>query len=235
MVASPYDSIVRIEGIPSVQGPTSISAVLLDNIAAVPYEGIWVPWLFTKQGSLELSGTISTLSCQLYGSNSLSPLNSYQITVGGTLTIGDVLSAVFTTPSGTVTAVYTTAAGNTTTNMAAGLAAFINTSMSFAALGFTASSAGAVLTVFWPSVAPPPVVPYTTSSTATAQVVTVATSVVGSATETMTVAAGVGGSALGSAITALGMTQFTYTARWLKIRLTTLTGGSVTAIAQGTA
>lgn len=237
MVASPFDPLVRVEGIPAVSGPTSISAILLDAITATPYEGIWVPWLFTKQGSLEVSGSMSTLSLQLFGTNAINPVNSYVITVGGTAATGNVVTFTFITPTGTFTASFTDTTGNTTTQIAAAVVAAINSNSILSSLGFQAANLANVITVTWPSASPPGSFPYTTSSPSIAQVVTMTATASGTASETFAIAAGSGGSSLGSAITAFGMTQFTVSTRWLKVRLTTLTGASanVTAIAQGTA
>lgn len=237
-MSSPWDPIERIEGMQSVVGPASINVVLADAVASVPYEGIWVPWLYSKFGSVEVYGSMSTLSCQLYSTNRIDPLNSYVVTVGGTLTVGDTLTVGATTPSGVLVATYTTVAGDTTTTMAAGLAAYINQSIAFASLGFTATNNAAVLTVNWPSIAPPSgMIPYTTSNPAVAQTVTLTTSVSGSATETMTVTCGVDGSTVGSAMTTLGNVVSLPTVRWLKLRVTTLTGSGavIDAIAQGAA
>ena len=238
MAASPYDPLVRIEGLPSISGPASINAMLLDMVSSTPFEGIWVPWLFVKQGSLEVSGSMSTLSLQLYGTNLLYPVNSYTITCGGTANTGNVVQLNFTTPLGVFQAAFTDTTGNTTTQIAQGIVASINTNAVLASFGFQASNLANVVTVTWPSQVPTVVLPgYSTTTPSVLQVVTIATNVTGSATETLAVAAGTTGSAVGSAITSLGMTQFTLSARWLKVRLTTLTGGgaNITAVAQGTA
>lgn len=237
MPASPYDPLVRIEGIPAVSGPTSINATLLDNIQATPYEGIWVPWLYTKQGSIEISGSFSSLSASLFGTNSLNPLNSYTITVGGTAATGNTITLTVITPSGTFSVTFNDTTGNTTTQIAAGVVAAIAASTLLSSLGFQATNLANVITLTWPSSPPPGSFPYTTSSPPVAQVVTLTVTASGTASETFAVASGVGGSSLIASITALGMTQFSVSARWLKVRLTTLTGGgaNVTAIAQGTA
>jgi hypothetical protein len=235
-MASPYDPILRAEGIQAINGPASLNAILLDTITSVPFEGIWVPWLFVKQGSLEISGTFATLSCQLYGTNALSPLNSFVVTVTGSGTLNDVSTLLFTLPTVVVPIAYTSVGADTPTVIATALVASINANASLLALGFRATNLAGVITVTWPSPSPffgPGAA--TTSSPGVAPVLLLTSSVTGSATEIFAIAAGVGGSALGTAITALGMTQFTFSARWLKIRITTLTGGNVTAIAQGTA
>jgi hypothetical protein len=235
MVSTPYDPWVKIEGIPAVSGPTSINATLLDTVVTPNYEGIWVPWQFVKQGSLEISGTFATLSCQLIGTNSQNPFNSYVITFGGSATNGDVVTVNFATAVATLVATIPIVTSEATPTMATALAAFINTSAIFATYGFQAVAIASAVTVTWPSFYPISIGAFSTSSPPPAPAVLITSSVSGGATETVTVTAGTGGSSMGSAITALGMTQFSLSARWIKIRVTTLTGGNVTAIAQGTA
>lgn len=75
------------------------------------------------------------------------------ITITGTLTIGDVLNAIFTTtPSGNLpgsplTVSYTCKALDTVTLMAAGLAAAINANAALSAFGISATSALGVVTI----------------------------------------------------------------------------------------
>lgn len=237
MVATPYDPFLRTEGLSAINGPASVNATLLDTVTSANYEGVWLPWLFVKQGSLEISGVFTGLSCQLYGTNAQSPLNSYAVTITGTvLNSGDVVTLTFTTPLGVLTAAYTLGAAATLTTVAAGLAAIINTTLAFAQAGFMAFSLAGVLTVTWLSVVPlTGQFTFSTSSPGVIQNVIVGSSVTGSGNEAVAVAPGSGGSALGTAITAAGMTQFTFSSRWLKVRITSLSSGSVTAIAQGTA
>lgn len=231
-----WDPFVKIEGIPSTNGPTSINAILIDNISTVPYEGIWVPWMYTKQGSLDVFGTFATLSLQLYGTNQTSPMNSWTVTMGGTATNNDVVTLNIATQTGTIAVPITITTAETTTQMAAALAAAVNTNSSCAAQGITASSNAAVMTLSWPSPAPAQTMfPYTTSMPAVTPLISLSSSVSGAATETVGIAAGTGGNTIGAAITAASLTQFTASARWLKIRVTTLTGGNLTAIAQGSA
>lgn len=237
MAATPYDPFMKIEGLSAINGPASINGTLLNAVTTANYEGVWLPWQFVKQGSLEVSGTFSGLSCQLYGTNIQSPLNSYAITLTGTTrNASDVVTLNFTTPSGVLTAAYTLGAGETLTTIAAALVAVITASAAFAAAGFMASNLAGVITVTWPSLVPSAVGSfYTTSSPGVIQNVQVTSSVTGTGNEAVAVAPGAGGSALGAAITAAGMTQFTLSSRWLKVRISTLASGSVTAIAQGTA
>lgn len=236
MAVAPYDSLTKIEGIQAVNGPASINATLLNGVTSAIFEGIWVPWLFVKQGSLEISGSFASLGCQLVGTNALNPVNSYVFTIGGSATNNDVINITFAIPGASLLATTTVVTSETVTAMAAALAAFINTSAAFAAYGFQATNLAGVLTVTWPNTFPTSGV-YSTSQPPVSPIVIPTTAVSGAATETVTTAAGVGGSNIGASITAAGMTQFTISSRWLKVRVTALTGGgaNVTAIAQGTA
>lgn len=235
-MASPSDPMVRIEGLSAINGPASINAVLLDLVTSAGYEGVWVPWLFTKQGSLEISGTFATLSCQLWGTNAINPLNSYTVTITGSATAADVITLTFVTVPGTITASYTVAGGNTVTQMAAGLVAAVLANQAFAQQGIQATNVAGVVTVTWPSPAPfYGQGAYSTNNPGYAPNINLTAAVTGSATESVAIAPGAVGSSLGSAITAAGMTQFTFSSRWLKLRITTLTGGNVSAVAQGTA
>lgn len=228
-MAVPYDPLVRLESSYDVTTPISISAILADAVQSTPYEGVWVPWSLASSGSVELSGSMSTVSAQLYGTNLISPLNALVVTIGGSATNGDVVSLNFNTPLGVVTATTPIVTSETVTQMAAALAAFINASTAFAALGMSASSVAGALTVTWPVRFP--------GNNQVAPVVQVTSSVTGGASETVAVAVGTTGSVMGAAFTTLGLSQISAQARWLKMRISTLTGGgaSVTAMAQGTA
>lgn len=98
-------------------------------------------------------------------------------TVGGTLTIGDVLTiTVFDAglSGGSLAIPYTTATGNTTTDMATGLKNAINASSVLTAIGVTATSSAAIISI------------KSTSKNLT----TYTKSITGGATETITFAAG---------------------------------------------
>lgn len=254
-MASPNDPFLRTEGIAAINGPASINAVLLDGVASANFEGVWVPWLFVKQGSLEITGTATSYTLSLLGTNAVSPLNSYAITIAGSSTAADVITLTFSLPMGTLVAAFTVLGGNTATQNAAGLVAAIGANQAFAAQGIQASNLAGVITVTWPSITPSSSGgAYTTSNPGLIQVITVSSSVSGSATETVAVAPGTGGSLLPTANPSTGaitnaaiangtsgfgtlpfMVQFSASARWLKIRVTVLSGGNITAIAQGTA
>ncbi len=72
------------------------------------------------------------------------------VTVGGTVTSGDVVSITVSNvnlPSGEETVSYTAAGGNTTTDIATGLKNAINASSDLTAIGVTATSSAAVVTI----------------------------------------------------------------------------------------
>lgn len=216
-------------------GPFSIQAMLADGIAAVPYEGIWVPARFAKTASVELSGSISTLSLDIYGTNQLNPLNTYTVTVGGSEHDGDTLNLIFTNPllpAGTKTVSYVTSGGQSINSIATALAAAVAADPDLSGLGFLAKAASAVVTIQWPSVP--------SAGAPSGSDTILATSVVGGgATETLTVAAGADGTNLtASHLTALGLTSITpMPVGWVKSRITTLTGGgaNISAAFQGVA
>lgn len=95
------------------------------------------------------------------------------LTLGGTVTAGDVLSITFTSasiPSSPVTVSYTTGTGQTLTMVANNLMAKVQRHAGLRSVGVGASAAGAVVNLFWPH-------PMT---------VTVSTSATGSGTTTRT-------------------------------------------------
>jgi uncharacterized protein len=112
-------------------------------------------------------------------------------TVSGSLTVGDVLKLTATSSaiSGSpVTVSYIARAADTTTTMAAGLAAAVNANTALAAVGVYATSSSAVATLYWPAALSP--------------TITWSQSVTGTATETITLASGSGGTG-GVTVTAL--------------------------------
>lgn len=218
-------------------GPFDASGTLLDSVTAAPAEGIWLPAQFLKNMSVEVTGSGSGQSVQLYGSNALAePGNQQTITIGGTVATGDVLTLAFKSAvAGTINVNYTTVGGDTTSTIATALAAAINANATLATdLGVSASAASAVITVSWPSETPAAAadnVPAGFNSSVTQPLPANFLSVTGSTTgsEIFTIANGSTGTAVGSAITANGVTQFAGNAlRWIKARLTALTSGSVT-------
>src|SRR5690242_8859492 len=110
------DPIVQYQAAPFA-APLGVSAMLADSIVAanLPYEGLWVPALFAKQGTLQVFGNFTTLSADVYGSNARDwPLNTYTATIAGTETDGDTLTLTFTNPllpAGSAAVPYTTSGG----------------------------------------------------------------------------------------------------------------------------
>jgi hypothetical protein len=211
--------------------PFAIQGLLADSIVAanLPYEGLWVPIKFAKAASVELSGSISTLAMDIWATNQLNPLNTYTVTVGGSETDGDVLSLIFTNPllpNGSETVTLTTAGGESTTAIAAALAAGVDADANLAVLGFRATSAAAVVTIEWPSL-PGFALNTEEGSPPVGSTTILTTSKSGGASETLTVAVGADGFKLnGTSLTALGLTNFTSSmpVAWMKARIGTLTG-----------
>lgn len=220
-------------------GPFSESAILASAaLGSIPTEGLWSFSGWAKVGSLELAGSMSTLSCQLYGSNQPDPPpNTYTATLAGSpYTSGDTVSLVFGNQNlsgASLTLTYTLGSSESATTVAAALVKLIGSS-ALAALGFQASSLAGVITITFPSGAATgsggspssPLPSNFTTLTGSA-----------SASETVTIAAGTNGSTIGSAITALGLTAVTTLPRWVTARVATLTGtgAAVTATFHGAA
>lgn len=191
---------------PLYGGPYGIQAYLIPPAFSdkVVFEGPWIPIAGIKAGSLEVAGTLGggTLSLQLVGTNDpqVAAVNRYTITVGGTITNNDTLSVTVKNPNlagGTEQVTITAVTADTTTTLAAKLAAAIVADANLAALGIGATSTAAVVTLTFPSVNPAE----PSSSTGWTQPTTnfteiSATAVTGGATETLTVAADTGGTPL---------------------------------------
>jgi hypothetical protein len=221
-------------------GPFGIDARLLQQIAAAPFEGLWTPVGTAKQASLEVNntGTVSALALGLYGTNNPDlPQNTYTLTIGGSITTSDVLSAVFTNPNlpaGSKTVSYTTVGGDTLTTAAAALAALIQADPLLNPLGFTATSLVGVITIQFPSFAGQ-VITGDPQNPQFGNFTQITTSVTGSVTETMAVTVGTDGFEL-SALTAVGFSFSLPSVNYIKARLTTLTGGgTISAFYHGVA
>lgn len=225
--------LVEIIGPPYVGG--SYNSHLLQASAGAPQEGVWVPVEFCKSGSIEVVGTFGALAAQLIGSNSLSdPSNVYTLTVGGTVTTNDVSTVTFTNPNlpnnGTRAVAYTSVGGDTTTTIATALTGAINSDSQLNALGINATSSGAVITITYPSGAPPRTAEGTSPQSPPMQNATVVSGASnGSATETFTVANASTGANVGPALSALGLAAIAVNTRWLKAVVTTLSGGNPTS------
>lgn len=212
---------------------------LLTGTAGVG-EGVWVPVRFAKVASLEIEGTFSALSLQLLGSNSQTdPGNQYTVTVGGSATQNDVITLHFANPNlpnGTEDVVYTVPATPSVNSIAAGIAAAINADTNLAALGITALAASAIITVSYPSAAPPAAAEGASPSQPAFQNNTVITDTLsGGASETIAIANASSGQAVGSAITAKGITAIATFPGWIKAQINTFTGSVLTAGYHGAA
>lgn len=225
-------------------GPFSANSPLIDAVSAVPYEGLWVPARFNKESSIEISGAGATaIVAQLYGTNAPAwPMNQYNLTVAGTVTANDIVTTTFTNPllpAGQQSISYSVQNADTPTTIAAALSAMINANAALAAVQIQASSAAAVVSVSYPSfsyqnlsggqISDPQNIA-SPSSPMFANTTQMSASKSSGATETLTVTVGTNGTAVGSAITALGLTQLSGVYRWLKLRLTGITGPAGTAI-----
>ncbi len=142
---------------PAFPGPYGINASLFDGIAAVPYEGLWVPLFGAKQGNLEINGSISSLSVQLWGTNVQRPVNGNIITVAGSIQATDTCAVTINSPGlpgGAVTKSHAVVGGDSVTTIAAALVASINSDVNLAGLGINASNVAGVITITWPSYMP---------------------------------------------------------------------------------
>lgn len=217
--------------------PFAIQADLFSDIVAaqLPYEGLWIPVPWSKSATVELAlqaGTFGSVSADIYATNQQAPLNTYKVTVGGSETDGDVVGLLFTNPLlplGSKTVSITTSGGQSINSIAAALAAAIAADVDLAGLGFTASSAAAVITIQWPSV-PGGLPPFNVSSPPFASTTLLSTALSGGATETLTIAAGTDGTNLTpSHLTALGLTALTpMPVQWVKGRIGTISGSGAT-------
>ena len=214
-------------------GPAVLNAALLDNAATATTEGLWMPTGFGKSGSVEIAGSMSTVSVSLLGTNQIAePLNEFTLTLGGSATATDTVTVELDNPNiagGKATVTYTVAVSDTLTIIAAALAALIAQNTGFQGAGVVAQSVVAVITVSFPTIYPRGANDTPSYGTLFANQCTFSGSSLasggGAGSETVTVA-GVTtlGSAIGSAITALGITALTIVPRWLRARMTTLTG-----------
>lgn len=215
---------------PAFGGPYGIHGLALPGVAAPIYDGCWVPMFGAKLVSLELAGSMDTLGVDVYGSNSLGdPGNGYTITVGGSETDGDIVTLNISNPNlpaGVVNVSHTAAGGETVAQVAAALNTAINAQADLNALGIKSSVLSAVITLSYPSVAAQsgnsnPSQPGIANPTTVAYTK-------GSNSETVTIAVTTNGTKLGSTLAAFGLTALTVVPRWVKARLTTLTGAGAT-------
>lgn len=213
---------------PAFGGPYGISALLLPRAQAAPvFEGPWVRIAGAKSLSLDLFGSQSSLSLDLYGTNDPSPVNGYTFTIGGSVTNGDTVSAVFTTPNipgvPTVTKTVTAGGSDTVTTLAAAMVAAIAADTNLNGLGIEASNAAGVITINFPSTSQGGDV--SAGTPAYANFIGLTSALSGGATETATVATLTTGNKIGASLTALALTAVAAPLPlYIKARLQTLTG-----------
>lgn len=230
---------------PGYGAPYGRQAYLLPpSQAAAIYEGPWIQLDGVKALSVEFEGSSgATFALDLYGTNDpiVAAVNSYTVTVGGTITNNDTLTLTFLNPNlpnSTEAVTVAVVTADTTTTVAAKLAAAINADTKLDAVGIGASSAVAVVTVTFPSVAtdspPPDGPPSVGGSAGLANFTSIVGSKSGGATETLTVATAVTGTKLNaSSIATLGFlvsstVPFPPFPLFIKARLTAVSG-SITA------
>jgi hypothetical protein len=234
------DTLTQYQSAP-FNGPMSLFAQLIDMPAnaAAPFEGLWLPCAFAKTGSVELTGTFSAISCDVLGTNQPNPVNTYVLTLGGTINATDVINLVFTPGNvAPFTVSYTVVAGDTTTTILAGhIAAAINGSAVAQGLGIKAVGGSGTITVTWPSVAPGTGTPefQPPSSPPPQSTLTISYTQGGNA-ETIAVAVGTDGTKLVTTLTAAGLSGLSLLpCRWIKARLNSLTGSVVNVNYSGSA
>jgi hypothetical protein len=219
----------------------SVQATLLQAVSVAPYEGLWVPFEWVRQATVEVLAGATTPSIDIYATNQDNPSNSYILTVGGTITTNDVITLVFAPGnSAPFNVAYTVVAGDTTTTILAGhIAAAINANASAQALGIAATSNAAVITVTWPSTAPSVGVAEFQQPSSPPQANTLLiTYTAGGNTETIarTQSTTDGTNLTASHLTGAGLVTLTpFPVRWVKARLTALAGGTATVNIAGVA
>jgi hypothetical protein len=217
-------------------GPFAMRASLLDTVGAAPYEGIWVPIGFAKAGSFEVTdgGTVTGLAAQIWVTNQSAPTNTYILTLGGSITTGDVINLNVTSGVAPAFVVpYTVVSGDTTNTILAGnIAAAVNASAAARSVGLTAVGGAGIITLNWPSVAPgtPSPAEFDQPSSPGPQNTLAVAYLKGGNTETITVTLGSDGQEVAT-LTAPGLSTpptVPFPVGWVKARLATLTGTSPT-------
>ncbi|HUA76554.1 MAG TPA: hypothetical protein VMA86_02715 [Acetobacteraceae bacterium] len=137
-------------------GPMAGFQRLVQGAVAAPAQGPWLPCGIFKSGSVEIEGSATTIAAAVRLANTLScPLNGYTVQIGGTVTVGDVVSVTVTSSvAGSVTASHTVASGDTLNGIAASLAATLQANAALAAAGFIVNEGSAIVTMEFPSLAP---------------------------------------------------------------------------------
>lgn len=219
---------------PPYAAPLAAAANLLNAVSQVPYEGVWVPFSFFKNGTVEItlpgSGTGAAVS--IFGTDNPNPLNTYVLTLGGSITATNVINLNFT-PGGNVlpfTVPYTVVGGDTTNTILAGhIAAAINASAGAKAIGLVAVGGAGIITLTWPS-AQPPQSAETPSPTAPPVMNTLGVAYTqGGNTETIAVTTGADGISISGALATATPGPLALTplpVRFIKARLTALATGT---------
>lgn len=219
-------------------GPFALSSIMLDGVTAALFEGVWIPVSFAKSGSFEflLGGTGPSGTVQIWGTNQPNPVNTYTVTIGGSETDGDTLTLTFKAPGMPAQAInVTTAGGEGLPAIATAFATAINANATLGGqgLGVSAVAVGAVITINWPSISPnqPISGPTQPGSPPPQNVLSLAASKSGGASETLTIALGTDGTELAS-LTANGISSpptIPFPIGFVKARLTALAGTNPTA------
>lgn len=215
---------------PAFSGPYGINALLLPQSAAPIVEGPWVPLAGAKVATLELFGSMSTLGVDLYATNNPNPVNGYTITVGGSITDGDTVTATFANPNLGVLLNITVpvVGGDTTDIVGAKLAAAINANANLQGAGIAASDLSSVVTITFPSLYPGL---GAAGSPSFANYTVVTASKSSGASETVAVATLTTGIKVGSTLAAFALTAITVLPSYIKARLQTLTGSGANVTA----
>jgi hypothetical protein len=232
---------------PAFGGPYGLQAYLVPpSQATATYEGPWIPLAGLKALSIEFAGAGATFTADLYGTNDplVAAKNGYTFTFGGSVSNGDTQTATFTNPNlpNGSKAIQTTAGGSdTTATLATAMAAAINADADLQSAGIGATSAAAVVTIVFPSVAPESAVPSAPPSVGGSAVFANFTGVAGTKTGTATVAVATltnGTKLNASSIAALGFlaaatVPFPPIPLYIKARLTALSGAAITVSLNG--
>ncbi len=234
-----------IQGYPEnsniVSGMANRQVLMLDAISAVDV-GTWIDMRPFRQGSLELTttGTWSATVNLLVSNAHQMPGNGFTVTVGGTPATGDILAITIGSPvfyNSGVTGVYTVQAGDSTTNIATGLAASLLAAIQASANHqfFGEASRGLVGTLACTSLSNVVTIisqyPFPAGTTP----VTCRTTLSPGATETLTVAqydSGLGSLVPNCSFTGPSFQSFSICASWIKVACPTFSTGPITAIAQ---
>jgi hypothetical protein len=210
---------------------------LAQGVTSVPAQGPWLPCSLFKQASADVEGMYSNVTAGVLLADTLGPpLNGYKVTVGGTITVGDVVSITVTSSvAGVQTVGYTVQSGNTLNQIAAALATALAANAALAGAGFLISEGSGIVILQFPSLAPGQtwdgagLVSGLPESSPPINYTTIATAVSGSGTETATVGLVSNGSSI---LTLNGTTPHAVLpglpARWVQGNVTALIGSGAT-------